>query len=129
MTTTPPPSAREYEAFAATTRTFGRVTAGARNHHLVVDGPVHNGCPGEAITPAELFLASVASCGAELIEVMAREESKPLDSVSVRIRGVVDRARQRHEGVTTFTRVDVHITLSGADGAHAAALVEGFRRR
>ena len=51
---------REYAAQAASTDTFGRVLTSARNHHFVVDGPVQNGCPGEAITPAELFLAGVA---------------------------------------------------------------------
>ena len=51
---------REYSVHAASTDTFGRVLATARNHHFVVDGPVNNGCPGEAVTPAELFLAGVA---------------------------------------------------------------------
>ena len=42
---------REYSAQAASTDTFGRVLTSARNHHFVVDGPVQNGCPGEAMTP------------------------------------------------------------------------------
>jgi len=61
---------REYAAQAASTDAFGRVLTSARNHHFVVDGPVQNGCPGEAITPDELFLASVASCGVELVQVL-----------------------------------------------------------
>ena len=125
----PPLSVREYSARAETTRVFGRVLAGARDQHLVVDGPVQNGCPGEAITPAELFLAAVASCGAELVQVIAREEGTPLDAVAVEITGVVDRGRQARPDVTTFTRVHVDIALTGADDARAAALVEGFRRR
>ena len=52
---------REYSVQAASTDTFGRVLTSTRNHHLVVDGPVQNGCPGEAITPAELFLAGVGN--------------------------------------------------------------------
>ena len=127
--TAPPTTVREYRAHAQTTQTFGRVMAGARDHYLVVDGPVQNGCPGEEITPAELFLAAVASCGAELVQVMAREENVPLDAVQVAITGTVDRGRQAHAGVTTFTRVEVDIALTGADDARAAALVEGFRRR
>ena len=125
----PPITVREYSARAETTRVFGRVLAGARDQHLVVDGPVQNGCPGEAITPAELFLAAVASCGAELVQVIAREEGTPLDAVAVEITGVVDRGRQARPDVTTFTRVHVDIALTGADDARAAALVEGFRRR
>ena len=127
--TAPPATVRSYAARAETTRTFGRVLAGAREQHLVVDGPVQNGCPGEAITPAELFLAAVASCGAELVQVLAREEGVPLDAVHVSITGTVDRGRQARPDVTTFTRVEVDIALAGADAARAAALVEGFRRR
>jgi uncharacterized OsmC-like protein len=127
--TTPPTSVREYRVTAGTTRTFGRVTVGARDHHLVVDGPVQNGCPGEAITPAELFLGGVAACGAELVQVIAREESIPLDAVDVTMTGVVDRGRQARADVTTFTTVHLDLVLSGADGAQAAALVEAFKRR
>src|SRR6185437_3147777 len=57
---------RQYDVTAASTALFGRVMCGARNHHIIVDGPEQNGCPGEEITPAELFLAGVACCGVEL---------------------------------------------------------------
>ena len=127
--TAPAPSIREYQVRAETTRTFGRVLAGARDHHFVVDGPVQNGCPGEAITPVELFLAAVASCGAELVQVIAREEGVPLDSVVVTMTGTVDRSRQPRADVTLFTRVRMELVLTGADDARAAALVEGFKRR
>lgn len=127
--TAPAASIREYQVRAETTRTFGRVLAGARDHHLVVDGPVQNGCPGEAITPAELFLAAVASCGAELVQVIAREEDVRLDSVAVTMTGTVDRSRQPRADVTLFTRVRMELVLTGADDARAAALVEGFKRR
>lgn len=127
--TAPAPQAREYHARAETTHTFGRVLASARQQHLVVDGPVQNGCPGEAITPAELFLAAVASCGAELVQVMAREEGAPIDAVACSITGIVDRGRQARSDVTTFTLVHVELVITGADDARAAALVEGFKRR
>ena len=123
------PAPREYAVHAQTTRTFGRVIAGARQHHIVVDGPEQNGCPGEEITPAELFLAAVASCGAELVEVIARDEGTPIEGVQVSMTGVVDRGRQSRPDVTTFTRVHMEIAISGADDARAAALVEGFKRR
>ena len=57
---------RSYSVKARSTDTFGRVLCNARDQHLVVDGPVQNGCPGEALGPAELFLAGVAGCGVEL---------------------------------------------------------------
>ncbi len=58
---------------ARSTDTFGRVLCSSRNHHFIIDGPVRNGCPREAITPAELFLAGVTSCGIELLQVIAQE--------------------------------------------------------
>ena len=58
---------------ARSTDTFGRVLLSARDQHFVVDGPVQNGCPGEAVTPGEIFLAGVAACGVELVQVFARE--------------------------------------------------------
>jgi uncharacterized OsmC-like protein len=127
--TAPVSSIRSYEVRARTTRTFGRVLANARNQHLVVDGPIQNGCPGEAITPAELFLGGVATCGAELIQVIAREEGVPIGDVDVTVLGVVDRSRQPHDDVTVFTSVRMDIVLGAADDARAAALVEGFKRR
>lgn len=127
--TAPETTVREYQVHAETTRTFGRVIAGARIHRIVVDGPVQNGCLGEAITPAELFLSAVASCGAELIAVIARDESVPLDGVAVSIVGSVDRGRQPRPDVTVFTRVHVDVVLAGTDPARAPELVAGFQRR
>lgn len=127
--TAPPTSIRTYDVRAHTTRTFGRVLASARNHHIVVDGPVQNGCPGEELTPAEVFLAAVASCGAELISVIAREGGTPLGDVDVALTGTVDRSRQPRGDLTVFTDVQLDIVLSGTDGASAAALVESFKRR
>src|SRR5437867_13266188 len=62
---------REYAAQAASTDTFGRVLCSARNHHFVVDGPVQNGCPGEAINPGELLRSGVAAGGVELPQAPA----------------------------------------------------------
>ena len=122
-------SLRTYETHARTTPVFGRVLVSSRNHHIVVDGPVGNGCPGEALTPPEIFLGAVASCGAELISVIARDEKVPLGGVEVTVTGSVDRSRQPRTDVTLFNSVHVDITLSGTAGAKAAALVEGFKRR
>lgn len=125
----PPPSVRAYEVRAETTATFGRVLASARNQHFIVDGPVQNGCPGEAPTPPEIFLGGVACCGAELIQVIARDEGTPLTRVAVRARGTVDRGNQPRADVTVFSSVALDIEIAGADAARAATLVEGFKRR
>jgi hypothetical protein len=61
----------------------GRGCPGPCNHHFVVDGPAQNGCPGEAITPAEHFLAGVATCGVELVQVLAKSEGIPVSGIAV----------------------------------------------
>lgn len=114
---------------AASTDTFGRVLLSARTNHLVVDGPARNGCPDEAITPVEAFLGAVASCGVELVEVIARERGVDLAGVRAEVAGTVDRAHDLRDDVTIFHRVDVRFTLRGVGDEDAAALVEAFKGR
>lgn len=127
--TAPATTLREYDVYARSTDTFGRVLCSARDHHFIVDGPVQNGCPGEEITPVEVFLSAVAACGVELVHVIAKADNRPLDRVAVKIYGAVDRAKQARADVTTFNSVRLDFTIWGADDAGAAALVEGFKRR
>jgi uncharacterized OsmC-like protein len=129
VTDTAPSTLREYEVRAETAPVFGRVLCSARNHHFVADGPVQNGCPGEALTPAELFLAAVAACGTELMQVIARNENIPFECVEIVIRGVVDREQQPRSDVTVFNLVVVDVVLHGPDRAQAELLVTGFQRR
>ena len=127
--TSPSPTLREYDVGARSTDTFGRVLCSVRDHHFIVDGPVQNGCPGEEVTPVEVFLSAVAACGVELIQVIASDELVPLRGVMVSIHGAVDRAKQARTDLTTLNSVAIDFTLSGANDAQAAALVEGFKRR
>jgi len=120
---------RDYQVEARSTDTFGRVLVSARDQHLVVDGPVQNGCPGEAITPAEVFLAGVAACGVELLQVIARTENVPLASARVSIRGVLDRSRPVRTDVSLFNSVRLVFTLGGVTPGEAADLVAAFKRR
>lgn len=126
---TAPTPIREYDISARSTPVFGRVMCSARNHHFIVDGPVQNGCPGEELTPPELFLSSVAACGVELVHVIAKDEKKSIDSVELKVHAIVDRSRQARTDFTTFNRVELDFVVSGTDGNTAAALVEGFKRR
>ena len=127
--TSPPSTLREYDLAARTTDVFGRVLCNARTHHFVVDGPVQNGCPGEALTPPEIFLSGVASCGVELVQVIARDTNVEIGPVSVTVHAVMDRSRQARADVTLFNSIAMEFTVHGTDGASAAALVEGFKRR
>ena len=126
---TAPTAIREYDVRARSTDIFGRVMCSVRDHHFIVDGPVQNGCPGEEVTPPELFLSAIASCGVELLHVIARDQAVPLERVGVTIHGTVDRGNQPRTDVTVFNTVRLRFTLGGTDASRAAALVEGFKRR
>jgi uncharacterized OsmC-like protein len=120
---------RRYEISARSTDTFGRVLWSCRDQHFVADGPVHNGCPGEAVTPAELCLAGVATCGVELVEVIAKAENVPLRTVRAEIEGVLDPANPVREDVRVFNSIRLRFELAGIDEPRARELVEGFKRR
>ncbi len=120
---------RRYDVRAQSTETFGRVLCACRNHHFVVDGPVQNGCPGEALTPAEAFLSGVAACGVELVGVIARERGVSLAGASVEISGVMDRARPVRPDVALFNSVRLRFRLAGVTRAQGEDLVAAFRGR
>ena len=120
---------RQYEARAASTNTFGRVLCSARNHHFVIDGPEQNGCPGEEVTPAEMFLAAVASCGVELVQVLAKSSGIPVGEIAVRIQGFMDRSKPVRPDVSLFNSVKLQFRLSGVTDANAKELVDRFKAR
>lgn len=120
---------RQYEARAASTDTFGRVLCSVRSHHFVVDGPVQNGCPGEEVTPAELFLSGVAACGVELIQVLAKTQNVRLKGISVKIEGRMDRSNPVRPDVSLFNSVRLQFQMSGVSTDVAKQLVEAFKGR
>jgi uncharacterized OsmC-like protein len=120
---------RQYSAEAQSTETFGRVLCSARNHHFVIDGPVQNGCPGEALTPPEAFLSGVAACGVELLQVIARELALPIPVARVRIEGRVDRNNPVRPDVTVFNEVRLHFSIRGVTRDQATDLVDRFKKR
>jgi uncharacterized OsmC-like protein len=120
---------REYRASARSTDVLGRVLCDAREQHFVIDGPVWNGCPGEALTPGEAFLAGVAACGVELAEVIARDDGIELGRVAVEVQGVVDRQRPVREDFTVFNRVWMRFDVEGTSQERAESLIERVGRR
>jgi uncharacterized OsmC-like protein len=120
---------RRYEARCASTDIFGRVLCSVRDHHFVVDGPVHNECPGEEVTPGELFLAAVASCGVELIQVVAKTEQIALQGIHVEIEGRMDRSSPVRADVSLFNAVNLRFRMRGVTGDEARLLVEKFKGR
>ena len=120
---------REYRAEAHSTDVFGRVLCNAREQHFVIDGPIWNGCPGEALTPGEAFLAGIAACGVELIQVIAAADELAIGSVEVSIHGVVDREQPVREDLTVFNRVRMRFRIEGVSEEQAARLVDRMGRR
>jgi uncharacterized OsmC-like protein len=120
---------RSYAVQARSTETFGRVLCNARNQHFVVDGPVQNGCPGEAVNPGELFLASVAACGVELVQVIAKEQQCAPRSIAVDIEGSMDRANPVRQDFTVFNAVQLRFRLAGVTQSEAEDLIERFKGR
>src|ERR1044071_8651148 len=108
---------REYEVRARSTDVFGRVLCNARDHHFIVDGPVQNGCPGEELTPVEVFLSAVAACGVELIHVIAKQDTVPLTTVRATIHAWNDRTKPTRSDVSTLNSVRIDFVLSGCDNA------------
>ena len=119
---------RGYTVQARSTETFGRVLCNTRNHHFIVDGPVQNGCPGEAVTPAELFLAGIAACGVELVQVIGRDQGLA-PGIRVEIEGAVDRANPVRKDVTVFNFVRLRFDLEGVTRAQGEDLIERFKGR
>ena len=120
---------RRYEVEARSTDTFGRVLCACRNHHFVADGPVQNGCPGEAVTPAELFLSGVAACGVELLQVIAKDRGVPLESARVTITGEMDRANPVRNDLALFNTVRLRFDLKGVTTEQGEELVAAFKGR
>ena len=95
----------------------------------MVDGPVQNGCPGEAVTPPEIFLAGVATCGVELLQVIARNESIPLRSVSAQIEGWIDREHPVRSDLMVFNGARLKFLIEGVTQSQADNLVQKFKSR
>jgi uncharacterized OsmC-like protein len=129
MSSSPPPEIRKYQTQAKSTDTFGRVLVSVRDQHLIVDGPIGNGCPGEAPTPAEVFLSGVAACGVELIQVLARSLDVPLRSVSAAIEAIQNPAAPVRPDVNLFNSVRINLALGGVTQEQGQDLVERFKRR
>jgi uncharacterized OsmC-like protein len=123
------PDIREYTAQARSTETFGRVLGSARNHHFIIDGPIQNGCPGEEVTPAELFLGSIASCGVELVQVIAQEQNLPLTGVQTTILATLNRSQPIHQAFTVFNTLRLQFRLKGLTSEQGHQVVEAFKGR
>jgi uncharacterized OsmC-like protein len=120
---------RQYSVSARSTETFGRVECHARQHTFLIDGPVQNGCPGEELTPPEAFLAGVASCAVELIQVIGRQQGHEGITVHADVNATMDRANPVRSDYTVFNSVNVQLEISGVSPEIAFELTEAFKKR
>ncbi len=120
---------REYSAYARSTDTFGRVLCNARHHHFVIDGPVQNGCPGEAMTPPEAFFAGIASCGVELIQVIAKDREIPLKGVRAAMKGMIDKDHPVRTDRMVFNSIEINLEFEGISAEQGEELAEAFKSR
>jgi uncharacterized OsmC-like protein len=81
------------------------------------------------VTPAELFLAGIATCGVELVEVIARAEEVPLTGASVEIAGEIDPDDPVRSDLTVFNRVRLGFRLEGVTAEQGELLVDRFKKR
>lgn len=115
-----------YAAQARSTDTLGRMLCTARHHHFVSDGPASLGCPEEEVMPGELFLAGIAACGVELMEVFAKDEGLALRVAHCDVEGEVGSG---DSGLTLFESVKLEFVLEGVTEEQGAHLVELFKGR
>ena len=120
---------RNYAVNARSTDTHGRVMCNVRNHHFVIDGPVQNGCPGEEVTPAELFLTGIAACGVELVQSFAKADGVSLAGIKVEIDGMLDRGNPVRSDLSVLNSVHLRFQLAGVTEAQGAALIDRFKKR
>ena len=124
-----PATLREYDLAAKSTDVFGRVALDVRQHHFIIDGPVQNGCPGEEVTPAEMFLAAIAACGVELVQSFAKAQQLALRSVQVAISGALDRERPVRTDLSVLNWVKIEFALAGVTQSEAEEVIGRFRNR
>ena len=110
-------------------RSLCALLCNSRHHHFVVDGPTQNGCPGEALTPPEIFLAGVVTCGVELVQVFAKDKKISLESATGTISATLDRSNQTRSDVTLFNSVRLDIALAGVTQDEGNELVRAFQAR
>lgn len=123
------PDIREYAVAAHSTPVFGRVECTARHHTFLIDGPVQNGCPGEELTPPEAFLAGVAACAVELIQVIGRQRGHEHIAVLARMDARLDRENPVRSDCTVFNAVHLQLEIGGVSREIAFELAEQFKKR
>jgi len=107
------------EVHSRTSGVRGRSLNDARKHHFVVDA---SGDAAEEITPGEVFLSGLTSCGVLMIERVAADREVPLTVAEAWIEGV-----RRRSDASWFQRVELRFRLDGPSREQAEALVAYYQ--
>jgi uncharacterized OsmC-like protein len=110
-----------HSARSASTFLLGRTLNSVRDHHYIIDG---NTEPKEEVTPVEMFLSAVSSCGIQWVEKFARDEGVALGQVFADIQGV-----RRADEPERFAYVTMAFQIAGPDQEIAQRYVEQFQAR
>lgn len=100
----------------------GRYIVSSRHNHLVSDGRVSQGGPGEAFFAGELLLASLVSCALGLVLKRTRELGG--EDVVVEAQFLRD-----PEDATRFREMSLDFRFRGLDAAQAEEAVTFFTAR
>src|SRR4051812_34029523 len=82
----------------------GRSVNEVRDHFFVVDDP----SIGTSMTPADHFVAGIAACAANHMELKAHNEGMPLQRVAVEIE-----ARRDAADTSVFLGIDIEVVFTG----------------
>jgi hypothetical protein len=84
---------------------------------------------GEEITPAELFLSVVASCGVELVQVLTKSAAIPLQGIEDKINGLIDRSKPVRSDISLFNSVYLQFRMKESLTRAHKELVDKFKSR
>lgn len=96
---------------------------GDRLPPLATDAPAEFGGPGDAWSPEDLLVATIADCFILTFRAVAAASDFAWNDIDCRAEGVLDRV----DRTTMFTGFDIHVTLAvppGTDEERALRLLE-----
>jgi uncharacterized OsmC-like protein len=115
--------ALSYQARTYSTGVAGRSICNARNHHWVSESP-----GGDALGAGELFCASMAACAVNMVERIASDENRPLDSMEVNV--AVYRDKDNPAGdLSIYDAARVTFEMWGVSDDDARFLVKTWKQR
>ncbi len=113
-----------YEARSYSVGIPGRSVCNARNHHWVAENS-----GGEAVGAGELFCSSIAACAVNMVETIAKNESRPLDGMQVNVALYRDFDKPAATEVSLYDAVRIDFEMWGVSQDDAKFLVKTWKMR